>query len=245
MVSVTGPAVRITFDPPLAAALTSFGIRGLRALFDSSDHLLFLVCILLPVRRSRSAFTLYAAGAFAQAAVMASYSLGTLTMETLLPGAALVAASAILIAAMQNVARARMRWVLALTVAFGALNGWTFGHAAEVSAQFAGAHRLAAMLAFGFVVLLGELWLGTLTWTFRTWLDERALPDRVVALVGSALVAHSAVHRMMERAQIVAQDGSFGGERAVEWLTLAWVGAILLAAAANAFSDTPARAEAS
>jgi hypothetical protein len=31
----------------------------------------------------------------------------------------------------------------------------------------------------------------------RTWLHERGLPDRLLVLVGSALVAHSAVHRVM------------------------------------------------
>ena len=79
----------------------------------------------------------------------------------------------------------------------------------------------------------------------RTWLHERGLPDRLLVLVGSALVAHSAVHRVMERAQIVAQDGSFGGERAVTWLTLFWVGAILIAAMTNAASRAPERVHAS
>jgi hypothetical protein len=49
----------------------------------------------------------------------------------------------------------------------------------------------------------------------------------------------------MERAQIVVQDGSFGGERAVTWLTLFWVGAILIAAMTNAASRAPERAHAS
>jgi hypothetical protein len=93
--------------------------------------------------------------------------------------------------------------------------------------------------------LLGELWIGAIVWAFRAWLDDRGLPERLVALLGSAIVAHSALHRVMERAQIVAQDGSFGGGRAVQWLILIWVGAMLIAAAANAVSGTPARAQAS
>ncbi len=129
-------------------------------------------------------------------------------MAPWLPGAAMAAASAIVIASMQNVAHARWRWVLALVPAFAALNGWTLGQSAEASAQFAGAHVLSGTLAFGAVVLLGELWLGALVWACRAWLHDRGLPDRLLVLVGSALVAHSAMHRVMERAQIVAQDGS-------------------------------------
>jgi HupE / UreJ protein len=245
VVSVTGPVARVAFDPPFSEVLASFAVRGLRALFDSGDHLLFLVCLLLPMRRPRSAATLYAAAAAAQAAVIALCIVRAPMMAPWLSGATLAAASAIVIAAIQNIARARMRWVVLLAIAFGALSGWTFGNAAESSAQFAGAHRPVAMMVFGFVVLLGELWLGALAWGFRTWLDERGLPERIVVVLGSAIVAHSAVHRVMERAQIAAADGSLGGERVLVWLTLAWVGAILLAAASNAIWETPEREHAS
>jgi hypothetical protein len=244
IVSVAGPAMRVAFDPPFTAVVSSFGLRGLRALFDSSDYFVFLVCLLLPARSVRSLLVLFAAAALAQAVVIGAYVVDAPAMAPWLPGAAMAAASVIVIASVQNIANARWRWVLALVPAFAALNGWTLGQSAEASAQFAGAHVLSGTLAFGVVVSVGELWLGALVWACRTWLHERGFPDRLLVLVGSALVAHSAVHRVMERAQIVAQDGSFGGDRAVTWLTLFWVGAILLAAVANSASHTPERAHA-
>ena len=245
VVSITGPAVRINFDPSVAAVLTSFAARGLRALFDNGDYLLFLLCVLLPMRRPRSILGLYVAGAIAQVAAMAVFVVDEPSMAAWIPGVTMAAASTIVIAATQNIARARIRWALYVTVVFGALNGWTVGESAAAIAQFAGAHLVAAMFAFASVVLLGELWLGALMWAFRSWLDDRGLPDRVFVLAGSALVAHSAVHRVMDRAQIVAKDGSFGGQHAVTWLTLAWIAAILLAAVATAVSRGPERAHAS
>jgi hypothetical protein len=166
-------------------------------------------------------------------------------MAAWLPGATMAAASAIVIAAIQNIARARVRCVLYVTVVFAVLNGWTIGQSAASVAQFAGAHLSLAMLAFAAVVLTGELWLGALIWAFRTWLDDRGVPDRVLVLAGSVLVAHSAVHRVMERGHLVTQNGSFGGERAVTWLTLAWIAAILLVAAASAVRRGSGRAHAS
>jgi hypothetical protein len=245
IVSVAGPAARIAFDPPFTTVVSSFGLRGLRALFESGDYFVFLICLLLPVRSVRSLLVLFAAAAVAQGVVIGLYVADAQAMAPWLSGAAMAAASAIVIASMQNVAHARWRWVLALVPAFAALNGWTLGQSAEVSAQFAGAHVLAGTAAFGAVVLLGELWLGALVWACRAWLHDRGLPDRLLVLIGSALVAHSAVHRVMERSQIVAQDGSLLGERAVTWLTLFWVGAILFAAAANAASRAPDRVHAS
>ena len=211
VVGITGPAVRVEFDPSIPAALSTLATRGLNALFEGGDHLLFLVCLLLPMRRPRSAAALYAAAGLAQGVVIALYVARAPMMAPWLPGAAMAAASVIAIAALQNVARARMRWVVPLAIVFGALSGWTFGSIADTSAQFAGAHRLAAMLAFGLVILLGQLWLGAITLALRTWLHERGLPDRVVAMVGSAIVAHSAVHRVMERAPGIADNGWPGG----------------------------------
>lgn len=244
IISVAGPAARVAFDPPFTTVVSSFGMRGLRALFESGDSFVFLICLLLPLRSVRSLLVLFAAAALSQAVVIGLYVVDAAAMGPWLPAAAMAAASAIAIASIQNVANARWRWVLALVPAFGALNGWMLGQSAAASAQFAGAHVLSGTLAFGAVVLLGQLWLGVLVWMCRAWLHERGLPDRLLVLVGSALVAHSAVHRVMERAQIVAQDGSFGGERAVTWLTLFWVGAILIAAMTNAASRAPQRVNA-
>jgi hypothetical protein len=244
IISVAGPAARVAFDPPFTTVVSSFGMRGLRALFESGDSFVFLICLLLPLRSVRSLLVLFAAAALSQAVVIGLYVVDPAAMGPWLPAAAMAAASAIAIASIQNVANARWRWVLALVPAFGALNGWMLGQSAAASAQFAGAHVLSGTLAFGAVVLLGQLWLGVLVWMCRAWLHERGLPDRLLVLVGSALVAHSAVHRVMERAQIVAQDGSFGGERAVTWLTLFWVGAILIAAMTNAASRAPQRVNA-
>jgi hypothetical protein len=245
VVSVTGPANRIAFDPPVTAVVAAFAVRGLRALFDSGDHLLFILCVLLPMRRLRAQLGLYAAGAVAQAAAIAVFLVDEPAMTAWLPGVTMAAASAIVIAATQNIARARVRSVLYLTAVFGVLNGWNVGQSAASSAQFAGAHLPLAMVALAAVLLVGELWLSALTRAFRTWVDDRGLPDRIVVLAGSTLVAHSAIHRVIERARIVARDGSFGGDRAVTYLTLIWIAAILLAAAANAVWRAPEHAHAS
>jgi len=228
IVSVSGPAARVAFDPQAATVVAEFAVRGLRALFGG-DQLLFLVCILLPVRRGRSAAALFAAAALAQAAVIAVSTVRPAMTADWLSAVTMVAASAIVIAAIQNVAGARLRWVVPVAAAFGVLNGWTLGTAAAAAAQFAGTHQPIALLAFSGVVLAGELWLGGLVWALRAWLHERGLPERVLCVLGSAIVAHDALHRVVERSQWLARDGSFAGEHALVWLTLAWIVATLFA----------------
>lgn len=232
---ITGPAVRVAFDPPPTDVLQQFVARGVRALFDGGDHLLFLACLLVPVRRGRSAAALFAAAALGQTIAIAM-SVGrppVITAESL-TAVATIAASMVVIAALQNVVGAHLRWVVPLAFAFGALNGFTFGDAIVIAEQFAGAHTSIAVAAFVTVVLLGELWLGVLAWATRTWLNERGVPERVVSILASVVIAHSAIHRVLDRGQILAQAGSFGGERALVFLTLGWACVMLLVAIANA-----------
>jgi HupE / UreJ protein len=244
IISITGPATRVAFDPPLSGVLPDFAARGVRALFDGGDQLLFLLCLVLPARRTRSLAVLIASALSGQAVIMAVSMLAPAS-SVWSSIAAMAAASAIVAAAVQNIAGTRAPWVLPVAAAFGALNGWTFGAALGGSVQFAGAHHPAAVLVFVATVLTGELWLGAVAWAFRTWLAERGVADGLLVVVASALIAHSAVHRVMERAALVAQTGSFDGERVLLWLTLIWIGAMLLAAAAKALSSAPERARAS
>ena len=239
IVSVTGPAVRVMFDPPFAAVLRQFAVRGLRVLFDGGDHLLFFVCLLLPMRRTRSVAGLVAAVVLGQAVAIVVAVYQAPMSADWMAGAAMVAASAIVIATLQGVVGARVRWTMLIALAFGVLNGCLLAQTAVTTAQFGGEHSSAAMFTFAAVVLIGELWLAALAWAFRAWLDERGLPDRVAAIVGLAMVAHQALHRVVDRADVVAQGGSLGDERVLLWLTLAWIGAVLLAAASNAVAGAP------
>lgn len=230
VLSLTGAPERVTFDPPASAVLSQFARRGVRALLDGGDYLLFIVCLLLPLRQWRIAVRLGASMAIAQAVAIAVTAILPQALTPWLPGIAIVAASLIAIGALQNVAGARFRWVLPLAIVFGALNGSAFGATASASRQFAGAHHALAIIAFGAVVLIGELWLGALAWALRLWLDERGFPERIVVFIGSAGIAHSAIHRVMER----AQTGFSDPDRILWWLVACWIAAILIAAAGNA-----------
>jgi hypothetical protein len=195
------------------------------------------------MRRARSAAGLVAAVVLGQAAAMlVAVNLSPMSADSI-AGAAMVAASATVIATLQGVARARMRWTIPIALVFGALSGCLLAQTSLTTAQFGGAHSTAAMFTFSALVVAGELWLAALAFAFRAWLDERGLPDRVAAIIGLAMVAHQALHRVVDRAEIVAQAESLADERVLLWLTLAWIGAVLLAAASNAVAAAPASSE--
>ncbi len=236
VVEITGPPTRVVFDPSRAAVLKTFAGRGLRALLDGGDHLLMLACLLLVFRPARSTARLLTLLAVGQAVAMVIPMARPQMDATWLTAATMIGASAIVIAALQNVARAGMRWVMIVTMVFGLCSGVAFGTTLAAAVPFAGAHRFVAIAAFATLVVLGELWLGALGWALRSWLDERGVPALLLSIGGAALIAHDALHRVLDRGHVLAEGGAFGGERVLVWLTLGWAGAILLVAASRAWS---------
>ena len=232
-ISVTGPPVRVTFDPDARDVLRDFASRGLRALLDGGDHLLFLLCVLLTVRRAGSAAALFGAVALGQAiAVAITLAAPALTADAL-AALAMLAASTVVIAALQAIVGAQLHWVLALAFAFGALNGVAFGHTLAASAPFAGSHVSVGVTALGSIALLGEFWFGAIAWATRAWMDEHGVPKRFVTILGSLLIAHTALHLVMDRGSVLTESGSFGGDRVLVWLTFGWACVMLIIALSN------------
>jgi hypothetical protein len=244
-VSVIGPPTRIAFDPAASTVLPQFAVRGVRALFDNRDGLVFLVCLLLPVRRARPVAALFLAVACGQASAIAASLMRPAVSPEWLAAVAMVAASAIVIVAAQNVVRAQFQWIVAVALLFGAANGVALGDTAAVSAQFAGAHRFLALAALSAVVVAAELWIGALVWAFRAWLDQSGVPERFVVILGSAIAAHQGLHLLADQGLFLAQAGSFAAAHALVWLTLGWIAALLLVAIGNAVSRAPKGAHAS
>jgi len=214
-------------------------------LFDNRDGLVFLVCLLLPVRRARPVAALFLAVACGQAIAIAASLMRPAVSPEWLAAVAMVAASAIVIVAAQNVVRAQFQWIVAVALLFGAANGVALGDTAAVSAQFAGAHRFLALAALSAVVVAAELWIGALVWAFRAWLDQSGVPERFVVILGSAIAAHQGLHRLADQGLFLAQAGSFAAAHALVWLTLGWIAALLLVAIGNAVSRAPKGAHAS
>jgi hypothetical protein len=234
--TVVGPATRVQFDPGALDTSQQFAGRGLRAVLDGGDHLLFLLCLLLPVLAGRQALMLFAAMATGQLIAIGASLPGPGLQSDTQTMAAMIAASMVVMAALQNVVRARRSWVMALAFVFGVSNGLTLGGALGAAVAFGGVHTWMAVSAFVLVVFATEIWLGGLAWGTRVWLDERGAPACLVSVLGSVLIAHSAVHRVVDRGQLLARSGAFGGERAIVWLSIAWATVMLCVALYKALS---------
>jgi hypothetical protein len=191
----------IRLDPSWFQAALSFIRMGFEHILDGTDHLLFLLCLVIPFRRFRALIPVVTAFTAAHSITLIASAYGMAPdfgwfpplIETLI-------ALSILYMALENIvgsATVHRRWILAF--AFGLVHGFGFSFALRQSLQFAGAHMLSSLLSFNIGVELGQLLVLVFMIPLLTVLFRYAVKERVGTIILSALVAHTAWHWMTDR----------------------------------------------
>jgi hypothetical protein len=190
----------VPLDPGWREASLRFVKLGFTHILDGTDHLLFLLCLVIPLRRLRplavavSAFTV--AHSFTLVASAYDLAPGALWFPPLVE--TLIAVSIVWLA-LENIAGARRshRWVAAF--GFGLIHGFGFSFALREKLQFAGSHLLASLLSFNIGVELGQLAVLALLVPALAALFRWVVAERMGTIILSAIVAHTAWHWMLER----------------------------------------------
>ena len=191
---------RVLLDPRWGQAAARFVRSGFTHILDGIDHILFLLCLVIPIRRIGTLVGVVTAFTVAHSVTLiaSAYDLapGALWFPPLVE--TLIAAS-IVYMALENIVGASLmrRWLI--TFAFGLVHGFGFSFALRDSLQFAGSHLLTSLVSFNVGVELGQLVVlaavvPALRLAFRFVVEER-----IGTIILSALVAHTAWHWMTER----------------------------------------------
>jgi len=232
----TGDPGLIPLDPSGLQAAWRFVQLGFVHILHGTDHLLFLVCLVIPVRRFRALVPVVTAFAVAHSITLigSAFDLapGGLWFAPLIE--TLIAVS-IVYMAFENMLAGRFdhRWMVAF--GFGLVHGFGFSFALRDSLQFAGSHLLTSLLSFNIGVELGQLLILPLAILPMRLLVRYAASERIATIVVSALVAHTAWHWMIDRGSTLsrfsftrpAMDATFVAD------VLGWL--LLVAIAGGAF----------
>lgn len=193
---------RIVLDPRWHQAAMTFLVSGFEHILLGPDHLLFLLCLILPFRRVDG----YLVGVVSAFAVAHSVTLIAAAYGVAPAGAwfaplveALIAAS-ILYMAIENLLRPRLQRRWTASALFGLVHGFGFSFMLQTKLQFAGSNLLLSLLAFNVGVEAGQLLVMLAVLPTLTWL-RRMLPDSepAIAIVVCALCGHVAWHWLVER----------------------------------------------
>ena len=190
----------VRLDPRWHQAALGFVGLGFRHILDGIDHLLFLLCLVIPFRRLRPLVLVVTAFTAAHSVTLIASAFGLAPDGLWFPPLVetLIAASIVYMALENIVApQLRRRWIIAF--AFGLVHGFGFSFALRQTLQFAGSHLLTSLLSFNLGIELGQLLVLLVLVPALDLLFRRVVPERTGTIVLSALVAHTAWHWMIER----------------------------------------------
>lgn len=203
----TGNPGLVRLDPRWHQAALRFVWSGFLHILDGTDHLLFLLCLVIPFRRFRPLVVIVTAFTVAHSLtlILSAYGLGpdALWFPPLIE--TLIAAS-IVYMALENIAGAaavNRRWIVAF--GFGLIHGFGFSFALREAMQYAGSHLLVSLLAFNLGVELAQVLVLAVLILALDGLFRFVVAERVGAIIISALAAHTGWHWMLERGERLRQ----------------------------------------
>jgi hypothetical protein len=236
----TGDPGLVRLDPRWHQSALRFVKLGFDHILDGIDHLLFLLCLVIPFRRLGQLVLIVTSFTVAHSITLiaSAFNLGPdalwfpLLIETLIamsivymalenivvffnfnaPGAPPPGARAPALAdSLSSRGSRALRRRWMITFAFGLVHGFGFSFALRETLQFAGSHLLTSLLSFNVGVELGQLLVLGVTMPLLFVLFRYVVHERIGGIIISALVAHTAWHWMTDR----------GGQlRAYEWPVL-------------------------
>jgi hypothetical protein len=192
----------IRLDPRWHQAALRFVESGFWHILEGTDHLLFILCLVIPFRRFGALVLIVTSFTVAHSITLISAAFGYAPSGLWFPPLieALIAIS-ILYMAVENVlgSNVQRRWVI--TFIFGLVHGFGFSFALRESLQFAGSHLVTSLLSFNVGVELGQLVVLVVLVPLLGALFRYVVPERIGTIILSVLVGHTAWHWMLERGE--------------------------------------------
>ncbi|MSU65955.1 MAG: HupE/UreJ family protein [Opitutus sp.] len=228
-----GDQGRVPLDPSWGQAAWRFVQLGFRHILDGPDHLLFLLCLVIPFRRLRALVWIITAFTLAHSLTLIAAALGLAPKALWFPALIeMLIAATVVYTALENIVATpgeRRRWILAC--AFGLVHGFGFAFALQETLQFAGARLFTALISFNVGVELGQLLVIAILVPVLDALFRFVVAERIGAIVLSALIAHTSWHWLTERAAALSL---YNLDRM--WSALRWAALPALAAVAAWFA---------
>jgi hypothetical protein len=225
----TGSPGLLILAPDWYQVAAEFVKRGVFHIWEGIDHILFLLCLILPLRKIRALVWVISSFTLGHSITLILAALG-MTPDALWFPAVIefLIALSVVIMALDNilVTQHRRRWLYGLI--FGLIHGFGFSFVLTESLQFSGNHLLVALLGFNLGVEIGQLalllvMLPLLGLTFRyvhtgrtllpmplvgsgleNEIEANSRSELLLIWVVSAIVAHSALHWLADQWRLLS-----------------------------------------
>src|SRR5712664_1064803 len=230
---ITSRSGRVALNPAWYQAGAGFVLLGTAHILSGVDHLLFLLCLVIPALRFRQVVAIVTAFTVAHSFTLLGSAYGLAPGgEWFPPFVETAIAASIVYMALENIVGANLghRWLI--TGLFGLVHGFGFSYGLKENLQFAGTHLLVSLFSFNIGIEIGQIAVLAAVLPVLGLVRRYVLAGRAGTIILSALVAHTGWHWMIERGEVLWK---------VEWPRLdaasltvlaRWVAGVLLAAGA-------------
>jgi HupE / UreJ protein len=190
----------VRLDPRWHQAAFLFVKEGFFHILDGIDHLLFLLCLVIPFRKFRSLLLVVTSFTVAHSITLIASAFDMAPSALWFPPLieTLIAAS-IVYMGLENIVSPKLerRWLI--TFGFGLVHGFGFSFALRERLQFAGQHLLTSLLAFNVGVEIGQVLVLILAIPLLGLLFRYVVPERMGTIIMSVLIVHTAWHWLTDR----------------------------------------------
>jgi len=230
---ITGASGRVALDPAWYQASIGFVKLGIGHILSGIDHLLFLLCLIIPFRRITALIPIITAFTLGHSATLIGTAYNLAPIGAWFPPfiEAAIAAS-IFYMAIENIigANVNQRWII--TGLFGLVHGFGFADVLKEQLQFAGSNLLVSLLSFNIGIEIGQLAVLCVFVPALALLLRGRMAGPMGIIVLSAIIANVAWQWMMQRGEALWQT-PWPQLTTPALLTLArWIIALSLAVAA-------------
>jgi hypothetical protein len=197
---ITGASGRVALDPPWYQASVGFVRLGIEHILSGIDHLLFLLCLIIPFRRITALIPIITAFTVGHSVTLIGTAYNLAPIGAWFPPfiEAAIAAS-IFYMAIENIigANVNQRWII--TGLFGLVHGFGFADVLKEQLQFAGSNLLVSLLSFNVGIEIGQLAVLCVFVPALALLFRGRMAGRMGIIVLSAIIANIAWQWMVQR----------------------------------------------
>jgi hypothetical protein len=201
---ITGASGRVALDPAWYQASAGFVKLGIGHILSGIDHLLFLLCLIIPFRRIATLVPIITAFTVGHSVTLIGTAYNLAPVGPWFPPfiEAAIAAS-IFYMAIENIIGADLgqRWII--TGLFGLVHGFGFADMLKEQLQFAGSHLLVSLLSFNVGIEIGQLAVLCVFVPALALLFRGRMAGRMGIIVLSAIIANVAWQWMLERGEVL------------------------------------------
>jgi hypothetical protein len=235
---ISGTSGRVTLDPPWYEASFGFIKLGIGHILSGFDHLLFLLCLIIPFRRITSLIPVITAFTVGHSVTLIGTAYGLAPPGRWFPPfVEMMIAVSIVYMALENIVNAnlRRRWIIAGL--FGLVHGFGFADILSQQLQFAGSNLLVALFSFNVGIEIGQLLVLCAFVPALALMLRGSMAGRMGITVLSSLVLLTAWQWMLERGEVLWQTPWPAPTIAGLMLLARWIVAlVIIVAAATLFS---------